>query len=114
MPRVKKGKTALKRRRSVLSEAKGYRFGRSKKEKEAKQAVTRALSQSRAHRRRKKGDFRRLWQVKINAAVREHGMSYSKFIDALKKSEIMLDRKVLAEIAEHAPDTFSRIVKEVA
>ena len=113
MPRVKKGTTANKRRRNLLSEAKGYRFGRSTKKKQAKQAVTRAGVMARRDRKAKKGDFRRLWQIKIGAAVRPLGLSYSRFIDALKKKDILLDRKILADLAENEPATFERVVETV-
>lgn len=114
MSRVKRGVTANKRRRNVLKQVKGYRFGRSTKERQAHEAIFHAGAHAFAHRRDKKNDFRRLWQVKINAAVRPLGLSYSRFIDALKKKNIALDRKVLADIAEHNPESFAQIVKEVA
>lgn len=103
----------MKRRRRVLKAAKGYRFGRSKKEVEAKVALRKAGSYQFAHRRDKKSDFRRSWHVKINAALRPMGYSYSKFIGAATKKKILLDRKILAALAEHAPETFARVVKEV-
>ena len=108
--RVKKGKHAIKRRRNLLKATKGYRHGRSKKEREAKVAVTKALAYARAHRRDKKSDFRKLWNIKINAAVRPKGLSYSKFINALKKKGVLLDRKILANLAEHNPATFAKVV----
>jgi large subunit ribosomal protein L20 len=112
MARVKRGTIALKRRRSVLKRAKGYNFGRSKKERQAKEALFHSGRYSFAHRRDKKNDFRQLWNVRINAALREHGTTYSKFIGALKKKRIGLDRKVLATIAQKYPETFERIVKQ--
>lgn len=108
--RVKKGVHALKRRRNLLKAAKGFRHGRSKKEHLAKTAVTKALVYARAHRRDKKADFRTLWNQKINAAVRMEGLSYSKFIALLKKKGVVLDRKILAGLAEHEPRTFSKVV----
>lgn len=113
MPRVKRGVISQKRRRSVLKKAKGFRFGRSTKEREAKVALVKAGAHAFAHRRDKKNDFRRLWQVKINAAVRPLGFSFSRFIDALKKANIALDRKSLADLAEHEPAAFARLVKQV-
>lgn len=113
MTRVKRGTTSLKRRRSVLKAVKGYRFGRSTKERQAKEATLHAGVYAFAHRKDKKADFRRLWQIKINAAVRPFGISYSKFIDKLKKKNISLDRKVLADLAEHNQPAFERVVKEV-
>jgi len=114
MTRVKRGTIKSKRRSNTLSQVKGYRFGRSTKKKQAKEAIAHAGVHAFAHRRDKKGDFRRLWQVKINYAVRNFGLTYSKFIDTLKKKDIALDRKVLADIVENNPETFERIVKEVS
>jgi large subunit ribosomal protein L20 len=113
MPRVKRGTISNKHRRKVLKQAKGYRFGRSNKEIEAKIAILKAGVQAFAHRRDKKNDFRRLWNVQINAAVRPFGLSYSQFIDRLKKNEIELDRKVLAQLAQENPETFKRVVEAV-
>lgn len=114
MARVKGGKTALKRRREVLKTAKGYRFGRSTKERQAKEAVTHAGAHALAHRRKKKGDFRRLWTTRLNGALRALGLtSYSRFIDTLKKKEVALDRKVLSTLAKDHPQVFERVVKEV-
>ncbi|MBI2109121.1 MAG: 50S ribosomal protein L20 [Parcubacteria group bacterium] len=114
MSRVKRGTTSLKHRKNILRKAKGYRFGRSKKERQAKEALLHAGVYAFAHRRKKKGDFRQLWQIKINAAVREHGISYSMFIDKLHKKGLGLNRKMLAELAEHNPDTFGEIVRQVS
>ena len=113
MTRVKKGVHALKRRRSVLKQTKGMRHGRSTKERQAKDALLHAGSYSFAHRRDKKSHNRKLWNIKINAGAHEEGMSYSKLIDALKKKNIALDRKILAGFAEYNPETFSRILKAV-
>jgi len=104
----------MKRRRNILKAVKGYRFGRSTKERQAKEAISHAGAHAFAHRRKKKNDFRRLWQIKINALARENGISYSKLIGALKKKEIALDRKILADLAENNPETFSKVIKEVA
>ena len=113
MSRVKRGVIALKRRRNVLSQVKGYRFGRSTKERQAREAIAHAGKHAFAHRRDKKADRRRLWQVKINASLREMNMSYSKFMGALKKKGILLDRKVLADLAENHPAIFAKIVKSI-
>lgn len=113
MARVKRGTTSLKTRRNVLKRVKGYRFGRSTKERQAREAIAHAGNHAFAHRRRKKGDFRRLWTVKLNAALRPLELSYSKFIDALKKKNVALDRKVLSQIAHEEPETFKRIVEAV-
>src|SRR3989344_6747488 len=110
MTRVKKAVHALKTRRSILRRAKGYRFARSKKERAANEALMHAGAYAFAHRRDKKNDFRKLWNVQLNAALRPLGFSYSKFIDALKKKNISLDRKILAGLAENSPASFSRIV----
>lgn len=113
MTRVKKGVHALKRRRSVLKQTKGMRHGRSTKERQAKDALLHAGNYAFAHRRDKKSHNRKLWNVKINAAARENGMSYSKLIDSLSKKKIMLDRKILADLAENHPSIFAKILEEV-
>jgi large subunit ribosomal protein L20 len=92
---------------------KGYRFGRSTKEANATEAMMHAGAYAFAHRRDKKGDMRNLWNVKINAAVRPEGLSYSRFIDALHKKNIAVDRKILADLAENNPETFKRVVAQV-
>ena len=113
MTRVKKAVNALKNRRSVLKQAKGFRFRRSKTERAANDALAHAGAYAFAHRRDKKGDFRRLWNVKINAALRPLGFTYSKWIGAAKKKGIALDRKALAHLAEFKPETFKRIAESV-
>ena len=113
MPRVKRGTTKLKRRRKVLRLAKGYRFGRSTKEKQAKEALLHAGMHAFSHRRKKKGVFRRLWNLRINAATRRYDLSYSKFIDLLKKSNVEVDRKILAGLAKEKPEIFKEILEKV-
>jgi large subunit ribosomal protein L20 len=113
MARVKGSKTAHKKRKNLLQKVKGYRFGRSKKFRQAREAWVHAGNHAFAHRKDKKGDFRRLWTMRINAAVRPFGLSYSRFIDALNKKNVGLNRKVLSEIAAENPDSFERIVKHV-
>ena len=113
MTRVKRGTTSLKRRRKVLKQTKGFKWGRKSKERAAKEALLHAYTHAFHDRRKKKRVFRALWQVKINAAVRMHGFSYSKFIDLLKKAEVALDRKILAELAEKEPEVFKKIVEKV-
>lgn len=113
MTRVKRGVTSLKRRRNILKRAKGFRNARSTKERQAREALYHAGNHAFAHRRDKKNVFRRLWTTRINAAVREHGMSYSTFIDALNKKNVGLDRKILAELAENNPDVFKKVVESV-
>lgn len=110
MPRVKRGVNANKRRRNVLKYTKGFRWGRSHKERAAKEALLHAWTHAFQGRKDKKRDFRKLWNVKINAAIREEGMNYSRFISALKKKKVMLDRKILAHLAEHEPEVFKKIV----
>jgi len=112
MTRVKRGTIGIKRRRKVLKMAKGFRHGRSTKERLAREALLHAGKHAFAHRRKKKRDFRALWQIKINAASRNHGVSYSKFIGALTKKKIALNRKMLAELAEHNPDIFEKVIRE--
>ena len=114
MTRVKRGTISLKRRRNVLKQVKGYNFGRSTKERQAREAIAHAGTHAFAHRKDKKNDFRRLWQIKISAAVKPLGLSYSKFINALKKKEFGLDRKVLADMAENEPKTFENVVKQIS
>lgn len=110
MTRVKKGVNALKTRKNVLRRAKGFRFGRSTKERQAYDALLHAGAYAFAHRRDKKGDFRRLWNVRINAALKEHGISYSVFMGALKKKNIAVNRKMLSEMAAINPESFKRLV----
>ncbi len=113
MSRVKRSKIAMKHRRNVLSRAKGYRFGRSKKEVEAKVALRKAGAYAFAHRKDKKTDMRRLFTVRLNAALRAHGVTYSVFIDKLAKQGMIVNRKVLSEIASTNPESFARIVAKV-
>ncbi len=114
MARVKRGTTKAKSRRNTLEQTKGYRFGRSTKKRMAYEAIAHAGNYAFDHRKDKKGVFRRLWTVRINAAVRALSFpSYSRFIDALHKKNIGLDRKVLSHIARERPESFSRIVEKV-
>ena len=110
MTRVKRGKISIKRRRNVLKQVKGYRFGRSKKERQAREAISHAGAYAFAHRRDKKSDRRRIWQVKINAGSRDLGVSYSKLMGELKRKGSTLNRKMLAEMAETKPGSFKRVV----
>lgn len=113
MARVKGGVMAAKRRRNILDEVKGYRFGRGTKKKQAREAIYHAQLHSFAHRKDKKNDFRRLWISRINAALIEHGIKYSRFIKMLADKSIKLDRKVLATLASESPEVFNRVVAEV-
>jgi len=110
MTRIKRGTTSLKRRRKVLAQTKGYGWGRKSKERAAKEALLHAYTHAFQDRRKKKGVMRRLWQIKINAASRAHGLPYSRFIDGLKKAGIGLDRKILARMAEKEPEAFEKVV----
>ena len=111
MTRVKRGTISNKRRRNVLKRTKGYQLGRSTKEREAKVATIKAGVNAFRDRRKKKGVFRGTWQIKIGAAVRPLGFSYSRFINALKTEGVALDRKVLAIMAEQEPAAFERLVQ---
>jgi large subunit ribosomal protein L20 len=111
MTRVKKGVHALKRRRSILKQTKGFRHGRSTKERQAKEALLHAGTYSFAHRKDKKSNNRKLWNIKINAGSREAtGLSYSKLMGEMKKKGVLLNRKMLAELAEHNPESFKRVL----
>jgi len=113
MVRVKKGKAAHKHRKHLLKHAKGFRWGRKRKYKLAKDALRHAWRYAYRDRRTKKRERRRLWQIQINAVCREHGITYSRFIAALKKNKIELDRKILSNLAEQHPDIFKKIVEQV-
>jgi len=113
MVRVKRGKTARKRRKHLLKYAKGFKWGRKSKYKLAKQALEKAWSYAYRDRRVKKREFRHLWQIQISAACKNLGISYSKFIGGLKKKKIELDRKILAELAKNHPKIFEKIVEKV-
>lgn len=104
----------MKRRRSILSQVKGYRLQRKAKERVANEAIAHAQTYAFRDRRAKKRNFRRLWNIRINAAVRAAGLpSYSTFIDTIKKKGIALDRKALATIAKDHPEVFERVANEV-
>jgi len=113
MTRVKRGTLANKKRKKVLSYTKGFMWGRKTKERAAKEALLHAWTNAYRGRKEKKRENRALWQVKINAAVRMHGTKYSTFIAALKKNKIIIDRKILADLAEHDPKVFEAIVTAV-
>ena len=112
MPRVKRGTSHVKTRRNILQKAKGFKWGRKKLIKIAKTAVTKAGAHAYRDRRVKKRTSRALWQLKINAAARENNTSYSRLMGALKKKNIEIDRKILADLAEHEPNVFAKIVKD--
>lgn len=112
MARVKRGVTARARHKKILKAAKGYRGARSRVFRVAKQAVTKAAQYAYRDRRAKKRDFRALWIIRINAAARIHGMSYSRFMNGLKQAEIEVDRKVLADLAIHDEKAFAQLVEQ--
>jgi large subunit ribosomal protein L20 len=114
MPRVKRGFKARHRRRKVLKAAKGYRGGQSKLFKTATISVNRARMFAYRDRRARKRDFRRLWIIRINAAARENGLSYSKLMGGLHKAGIDIDRKILADMAVNDPAAFSKVAGMVA
>ena len=113
MPRVKRGYKARRRRNKVLKAAKGFRGGHSKQYRTASNAVDKAGMYAYRDRRNRKRDFRRLWIIRINAAARENGLSYSRLMDGLHKAGIELDRKVLANMAVQDPSAFSQIASMV-
>jgi large subunit ribosomal protein L20 len=111
MPRVKKAVKSRERRKKILSQAKGFRGGRSKLLRSASETVDRALKFAYRDRKVRKREFRSLWIMRINAATREHGMSYSKFISGLKAANVELDRKALASLAMTDPSAFAKLVE---
>ncbi|MBC6444180.1 MAG: 50S ribosomal protein L20 [Alphaproteobacteria bacterium GM202ARS2] len=113
MPRPQRAVYAHSRHRKVIRQAKGYR-GRAKNTfRVARQSVERALVYSYQHRRKRKGDFRRLWIMRLNAAARAHGMTYSAFMQALKSSGVSVNRKMLAALAVDEPQVFASLLKHV-
>src|SRR3989344_4146200 len=113
MARVKRGTMKNKRRKYILAQTKGYRFDRKSKERVAKVAIKHACVHAFRHRRAKKREFRQLWALRINAAARPLGFSYSKLIGSLKKNGIALDRKSLSTLAKDYPESFSRLVGQL-
>ena len=113
MPRVKRGVQANKRRKRLLKHAKGFMWTRKSKSRQAKEGLLHAWSFQFADRKKKKRTFRNLWTIKINAAARENGLTYSKFINKLLKAQVQLDRKILADLAEHDPEVFKKIVSSI-
>ena len=113
MARVKRGTTSNKRRKNILAQVKGYRFGRSTKTRMAKDAIFHAGTSAFRDRRNKKRLARNLWTLRINAAGREQGFSYSKLISALKKAGSTLDRKSLSALAKDHPEVFARLIAKL-
>ena len=111
MPRVKSGVTAHKRHKKILKLAKGYRGARSEQFKKANELVMKALYYARRDRRAKKGEFRRLWIARINAAARMNGLSYSRFMYGLKQADVELNRKVLADMAVNDAEGFKTLAE---
>ena len=111
MPRVKRAVNAHKKRRTILDRASGYRGQRSRLYRKAKEQVTHSLVYSYDHRRKKKGDFRRLWIQRINAASRAQGLTYNRFIQGLKAAGVEVDRRMLAELAVNEPAAFNALVE---
>lgn len=110
MPRVKRGTSHNKRRRTLLQQVKGYKWGRKNLIKLASTAQTKAGAHAYVDRRKKKRDMRALWQIKINAFVREHGFSYSRFMGALKVANITIDRKILADLAVNNKKVLAELI----
>lgn len=113
MTRVKRGVAANKRRKKILKQTKGFKWGRKNKYRLAKDALRHALMRAYQDRKRKKRDFRQLWQIKINAAARKNGLSYSRLINQLKKAKIEINRKILAQLAEKQPEVFKQILEKI-
>lgn len=111
MARVKRAVNAQKKRRATLERASGYRGQRSRLYRKAKEQVTHSLVYAYNDRRARKGDFRRLWIQRINAASRQHGLTYNRFIQGLGLAGIEVDRRILADLAVHEPDTFAALVE---
>lgn len=110
MTRVKRGKIAHKKRGKILKYTKGFRWGRKSKERAAKEALLHAWSHAFRGRKEKKRNYRQLWQAQINAGARAEGIKYSRFINALKKKNVKIDRKILADLARTEPVVFKKIV----
>jgi len=111
--RIKRGKITHRKRERLLKYTKGFHWGRKSKYRLAKEALLHAWTYTYRDRKRKKREFRRLWQIQINAACRQHGLSYSKFICGLKQKKIELDRKIIAKLAQNHPEIFEKIIEEV-
>jgi len=109
MPRITSGPARHRKKKRILNAAKGYRGGRSKLYRTAKESVNRALAYSYRDRKRRKRDFRRLWIVRINAAARKNGLSYNRFIQGLQRADVEINRKVLADLAISHPEEFSHL-----
>ncbi len=111
MPRVKGSPATRRRRKKVIAQAKGHRAGRHHLFKQARESVMHALRYAYVHRRDRKGDFRRLWIARINAAARLNGLSYSTLISGLKRAQVEIDRKVLADLAVRDANAFAKVAE---
>jgi len=111
LPRARSGVVARRRRKKVIAQAKGHRAGRHSLFKQANESVMHALQYAYEHRRDRKGDFRRLWIARINAAARLNGLSYSKLISGLKRAQVEIDRKLLADLAVRDSATFTTLAE---
>ncbi|HNU96775.1 MAG: 50S ribosomal protein L20 [Candidatus Portnoybacteria bacterium] len=113
MTRVKRGVQKRARKKKIIKLAKGFKWRRKSNYRAAKEALMHAWTYAYRDRRNKKRNFRNLWNIKINAICRENGISYSRFINIIKKADIIIDRKVLSQLAENHPETFKRIIEEI-
>lgn len=111
MARVKRAVNAQKKRRTILESARGYRGQRSRLYRKAKEQMLHSMTYAYRDRRARKGDFRKLWITRINAATRQHDLSYNKFVQGLKAAEVEVDRKILAELAVNDPTAFAALVE---
>ncbi|MCY3563877.1 MAG: 50S ribosomal protein L20 [bacterium] len=111
MVRARNAPSARRARRKVMARAKGYRGAKSRTFRAANEQVMHAMADSYSHRRARKGDFRRLWITRINAAARQNGMSYSRFVAGLNSAGVEINRKMLADLAVNDPEAFSQLVK---
>lgn len=109
--RVKRAVTGHKKRRKVLERAKGFRGARGRHYRKAREQVLHARREATTHRRDRKGDFRALWIARINAAAREHGLSYNRFINGLKRADVEIDRRMLSDLAVRDPKAFEALVE---
>jgi len=114
MSRVKRGVQKRKRRKKLIKQAKGFRWSRKNKYRLAKDALKHAWVYAYRDRKKKKQSFRQLWQIKIGAASRANGINYSKLLNSLRKNNVVIDRKILADLAEFHPDIFKRIIDELS
>jgi large subunit ribosomal protein L20 len=113
MPRVKRGVHKRARKKKIIKLAKGFKWRRKTNYRAAKEALRHAWTYAYRDRRNKKRSFRNLWNIKINAICRENGISYSRFINVMKKNKIEIDRKILSQLAEKYPETFKKIIEDI-